>query len=601
MNLENTGSQITQAEETTRSKNRRLLYIIMPSIWFLFTVTLIFQFNSEIKTLKTLYIKHESEKTLEIKNNLEDQFYQVYHSLRTLSRLPAVRKIDRYAKNFNEDGKKVFQELYNNLYNDFRVSEVYIVPDGMEPDKIDPHTHKLQEPITTFDKFIVGAINNNEEHADKNIKKVEEVEIFEYREMKRQLAWFKKYYPFEKSIKGLNYPSLFSHEVITCDNSFIDPTNVINDDRRGMIYSVPFYSETGAFKGLVSAVFLTKVLKDLLPDDFYILSNTLYHFDLKSIKWADPLAILTIPALTSSFKKTSIDELIFSKFYSLNFYERNPSWVLWSGQPDETFWKSALVKKAKIIFGLSALAITLIVLGLYFLIIWVSKKDHDEMKNILVKFHGIAVAESIISRTISVGGKTRETVVFFSDIRGFSTYTEKNSPQEVVQMLNEYFSLMVDIVEKHHGIVDKFIGDSIMAVWGAPKRKTDDVTNAIMSCLNMRKALSELNVKRAKKNLFPLKIGMGLHFGYVVSGIIGSEKRMEYTVIGNAVNVASRIESITKDYDTDLLVSQEIVDKALGKFIFEIAGTAEVRGIEKPVNLYKVNGYFNGVGLKILN
>ncbi|MEQ1666745.1 MAG: adenylate/guanylate cyclase domain-containing protein, partial [Bdellovibrionales bacterium] len=208
------------------------------------------------------------------------------------------------------------------------------------------------------------------------------------------------------------------------------------------------------------------------------------------------------------------------------------------------------------------------------------------------------VAESIISRTISVGGKTREAVVFFSDIRGFSSFTEKNSPQVVVAMLNEYFTLMVDIVEKHHGIVDKFIGDSIMAVWGAPKRKVDDVSNAIMSCLNMRKSLADLNIKRAKKNLFPLKIGMGLHYGYVVSGIIGSEQRMEYTVIGNAVNVASRIESITKEYDTDLLVSQEIVDKAIGKFIFEMAGTAEVRGIEKPVNLYKVMGYIDEKGIK---
>jgi len=173
----------------------------------------------------------------------------------------------------------------------------------------------------------------------------------------------------------------------------------------------------------------------------------------------------------------------------------------------------------------------------------VGLKERDKVKNLFSKFHGSSIAEDIINNEIKLGGQSKQVVVFFSDIRGFTAFSEKKSPEEVVEMLNEYFSVMVKIINQYGGVVDKFIGDAIMAIWGAPKSTGLDAKNAVRACLEMRKSLADLNEKRIARGQTPLQIGMGLHAGLAVSGAIGSSERMEYTVIGNTVNTASRIEA----------------------------------------------------------
>lgn len=235
-------------------------------------------------------------------------------------------------------------------------------------------------------------------------------------------------------------------------------------------------------------------------------------------------------------------------------------------------------------------------------------KERDKVKNLFNKFHGSSVTENLLQQEVSVGGTRKEVTVFFSDIRGFTKFSEGHTPEEVVSMLNEYFAVMVGIINRHGGVVDKFIGDAIMAVWGVPAGSDRDTENALKACLEMRSALFTLNASRRERGLTEIQIGMGLHAGAAISGTIGSEERMEFTVIGDTVNVTSRIESSTKHFEVDLLVSDEVfnrlsqpvttqevtadgsvaVAQTESPFKFDLAGDIEVKGKTLPLRLYKV-------------
>lgn len=231
----------------------------------------------------------------------------------------------------------------------------------------------------------------------------------------------------------------------------------------------------------------------------------------------------------------------------------------------------------------------------------VGLKERDKVKNLFNKFHGSSVAEELLHKEISLGGQRKDVVIFFSDIRGFTSYSESRSPEEVVEMLNEYFTAMVGIITKHNGVVDKFIGDAIMAVWGAPKSSGNDSADALRACIEMRTSLEKLNERRISRQQEPIQIGMGLHTGSAISGNIGSNERVEYTVIGNTVNTASRIEASTKAFGADLLISEELKEKVGPAFLVELAGSAEVKGRTDALKLYKVRGYVdhNGIAIEV--
>jgi adenylate cyclase len=220
-------------------------------------------------------------------------------------------------------------------------------------------------------------------------------------------------------------------------------------------------------------------------------------------------------------------------------------------------------------------------------------KERDKIKNLFTKFHGIAITEELMNQEDMRKGTKCEAVVFFSDIRGFTDFSNDKTPEEVVLMLNSYFEVMVTIINKHGGVVDKFVGDAIMAVWGAPKGTPDDAKKAVQACLEMRQALADFNKKRIEENQQPILMGMGLHAGPVVAGTVGSNARLEYTVIGDTVNTASRIESSTKSFGTDLLVSEEVAQRIGQGFILGAAGSTKVKGKDAPLKLLKVSGYID--------
>lgn len=227
-------------------------------------------------------------------------------------------------------------------------------------------------------------------------------------------------------------------------------------------------------------------------------------------------------------------------------------------------------------------------------------RERDKMKNVLNKFHGSSVTDDILKGDLQLGGVNKNVTVFFSDIRDFTKFSEGHTPEEVVTMLNEYFEIMVGIVTRNHGVVDKFVGDAMMAVWGAPKSTGEDEVNAVRACLQMREALAALNEVRKSRGQVEIKIGMGLNCGPAISGTIGSSERMEYTVIGDTVNTASRVESSTKAFGTDLLISGEVLERIQDKFITEYAGAAEVKGKSEPLKMYKVKGYIDEDGNPVM-
>lgn len=222
-------------------------------------------------------------------------------------------------------------------------------------------------------------------------------------------------------------------------------------------------------------------------------------------------------------------------------------------------------------------------------------KERDKAKEVLRKFHG-SVAEEMMKSDLNLGGTRKDITVFFSDLRDFTKFSEGHTPEEVLNMLNEYFQIMVSIVNRNKGVVDKFVGDAMMVIWGAPHSTGDDTYWAVKAAIEMRQALAELNQARAKRGKIPIKMGMGIHCGEAISGQMGSTERMEYTVIGDTVNQASRIESSTKAFGVDLLISQEVFDRVKDKFLIESVGEVQVKGKSDYLALFKVRGYLGKNG-----
>jgi adenylate cyclase len=191
---------------------------------------------------------------------------------------------------------------------------------------------------------------------------------------------------------------------------------------------------------------------------------------------------------------------------------------------------------------------------------------------------------------VVLGGESLKVTILFTDIRSFTSISERMDPQQLVGLLNEYFSEMVGIVMQEDGVVDKYIGDAIMAVFGAPVPKPEDAVNAVRAAVRMRQALQDLNRRLEARGVPTLRTGIGIHTGEVVAGNIGSEKRMEYTVIGDAVNLASRLESNTKELGVNVLISEDTYQ--LTKHVVEARAVREitVKGRKQPVMTYEVLG-----------
>ncbi len=217
-------------------------------------------------------------------------------------------------------------------------------------------------------------------------------------------------------------------------------------------------------------------------------------------------------------------------------------------------------------------------------------KERDKLRTTFGKYMTESVLEHLLNGKVELGGDTLKVTILFSDIRSFTTISEAMDAHALVGLLNEYFTEMVSIVMQHGGVVDKYIGDAIMAVFGAPVPTPDDAKNAVRAAIDMRKSLARLNERLVARGAEPLRTGIGIHTGDVVAGNIGSEQRMEYTVIGDPVNVASRLESNTKNLKVDVLISEATYEEVKDVILATPVEALTVKGRGEPVMTYSVTG-----------
>jgi adenylate cyclase len=214
------------------------------------------------------------------------------------------------------------------------------------------------------------------------------------------------------------------------------------------------------------------------------------------------------------------------------------------------------------------------------------------LRNTMSRYMSKSVVDKLMeSGEAELGGIGRDVSVLFSDIRGFTSISERLGAKETVALLNEYFTDMVDIVFAHNGVLDKYIGDMIMAVFGSVLQSEEDASNAVIVGNKMMTGLHALNRRRAARGAEPIRIGVGISTGNVVAGNIGSLKRMEYTVIGDRVNLAERLEGANKFYGTSILICE-----ATWAAVRHHAATREidlirVRGRTTPVAIHEALGH----------
>jgi len=216
-----------------------------------------------------------------------------------------------------------------------------------------------------------------------------------------------------------------------------------------------------------------------------------------------------------------------------------------------------------------------------------AQKKEEKIRHIFQKF----VPQELIDRFFQnpeamLVGENRELAILFSDIRSFTTISEAMRPDDLVNSLNRYFSAMVDILMARNGVIDKYIGDAIMAFFGAPVRHDDDAVSSVLAAFEMTDALTVFNRDQVAKGKPEFKIGIGINYGVVTVGNIGCDKKMDYTVIGDSVNLASRLEGLTKLYRQPLLFSEFLHERVRGEFPCRWLDTVAVKGKTKGVRIY---------------
>ena len=226
------------------------------------------------------------------------------------------------------------------------------------------------------------------------------------------------------------------------------------------------------------------------------------------------------------------------------------------------------------------------------------------VKDIFSKYVSPSVVNKLLSdpKSVKIGGENREITILFSDLRNFTNMAERTEPAALLSQLNEHFSSMVEIILKYDGTVDKFIGDSIMALWNTPTVQTNHASIATRCAIEMVATQKKLNEKWKKEGKHPLNVGIGINTGDAVVGNVGSEKIMGYTAIGDNVNLAWRLEGVNKQYGTNIVVSEYTYDKLKScekKYFYE-RGKITVKGREAPVGVYSLKNKLSGKSIKCI-
>lgn len=245
-----------------------------------------------------------------------------------------------------------------------------------------------------------------------------------------------------------------------------------------------------------------------------------------------------------------------------------------------------------VLAGVLMVGATLLARGLYF---WIgalvrrASREAGSAERVRARL-GAYLSEEVAEFALrapeaALGGEARDVAVLFSDLRGFTRTGEQLGPDELIQQLNEYLEAMVQAIHENGGVVDKYMGDAILAVFGIPERRGDEASRAVRTALRMQELLAAYNQRRSARGLVPLAHGVGVHYGPVVAGHVGTRSRLQYTVIGDTVNVASRLQTATKEVGATILLSDALLARARS----EGADLPPLRTLE-PLTLRGRNG-----------
>jgi len=289
------------------------------------------------------------------------------------------------------------------------------------------------------------------------------------------------------------------------------------------------------------------------------------------------------------------------KHQAEEFFAGTNSWILEKIKKVGDTQQSEVVMDTGLEFGGKKVSVNVTVLPL----VYVEQKkpgsmlmiedisNEKRMKSTMSRYMDPDVADQLLAGGEDVlGGKSVKATVLFSDIRGFTTLTEELGAQGTVSLLNEYFTIMVDCIQHEKGMLDKFIGDAIMAAFGVPFPHDDDEDRGVRTAISMLKELYKWNKIRMSHGQKMVDMGIGLNTGTIVTGNIGSPKRMDYTMIGDGVNLASRLESACKQYFARIIISEYTMKKLRGSYIMREIDKVVVKGKTEPVAIYEVMDYY---------
>ena len=218
------------------------------------------------------------------------------------------------------------------------------------------------------------------------------------------------------------------------------------------------------------------------------------------------------------------------------------------------------------------------------------EKEKKKIRGAFQYYLTASVVEEMLQNPdkLKLGGEKKDLTVLFSDIRGFTSISERMTPDGLVKFLNEYLTKMTDIVFKYDGLLDKYMGDAIMAIWGAPLDQPDHVRRACLAALDMVEELHRLQKKWSAEGMPFLNIGIGVNAGPMVVGNMGSDRRFDYTVMGDSVNLGSRMEGLNKLYGTNIIVSEMTYDRVKEEFWGRELDLVRVKGKDQPVKIFEL-------------
>ncbi len=390
--------------------------------------------------------------------------------------------------------------------------------------------------------------------------------------------------------------SILCVPVINKDGRIIGVTQVLN--KRGGPFTPEDESRLKAFTAQVSIALENAKLFDDIQNMKNYSESMLESMSNGVITLNEDERIVTCN--TAGLKLLQIEPEEILKRAAVDFFTGANAWILDKIRQVEEKGRPDIVMDAEVTFGGTRLSVNLTFLPL---VSTVQKKlgsmlildditSEKRMKSTMSRYMDPGLADRILEGGEEIlGGKNTLATILFSDIRGFTTLTEELGAQGTVSLLNEYFTIMVDCIQKEGGMLDKFIGDAIMAAFGIPLAHDDDEDRAVRAAIGMIKALSLWNSRRVVEGKKPVGMGIGLNTDTIVSGNIGSPKRMDYTLIGDGVNLASRMEGLCKQYHACILISENTYRRLKGIYRIREVDRVQVKGKTQSIGVYEVLDY----------